>query len=278
MNNVVRYYEQTWADYRVMWLNQVNYAFHFGYHDVPGMPHHLALARHNEMMAERAGVQAGDRILDAGCGVGGTACWLAEHRGAEVTGVTLVSDQVSRARAIAAERGLSARAAFEVADYSALPYADGSFDVVWAQESLCHSSDKATTYRELFRVLRPGGRLIIAEYMRTTRDLGRLDGAIVRRWLAGWAMPDLDTIQEHSASANAAGFTTVNVRRETRYVEPSLRRLCLRSAAVFPIGVLLRAVRVRSAIQHGNVVASVLQYIALKRRAWEYCTLLAERS
>ena len=76
MNNVVRYYEQTWADYRVMWLNQVNYAFHFGYHDVPGMPHHLALARHNEMMAERAGVQAGDRILDAGCGVGGTACWL----------------------------------------------------------------------------------------------------------------------------------------------------------------------------------------------------------
>jgi cyclopropane fatty-acyl-phospholipid synthase-like methyltransferase len=238
----------------------------------------MALARHNEMMADRAGVQPGDRVLDAGCGVGGTSCWLAEHRGAIVTGVTLVPDQVARARSIAAERGLSSRATFEVADYSALPYADGSFDVVWAQESLCHSPDKATTYREMFRVLRPGGRLIIAEYMRTTRDVGRLDAAIVRRWVDGWAMPDLDTIDEHRASANAAGFATVDVCIETRHVEPSLRRLYLRSAAVFPIGVLLRVLRIRSAVQHGNVVASILQYIALKRRTWEYCVLLAERS
>ena len=277
MSEIVRYYDETWADYRVIWCNEVNYAFHFGYHDVPGMPHHLALARHNEVMAETAGVRAGDRVLDAGCGVGGTSCWLAEYRGALVTGVTLVAGQVERARSIAAERGIAHLATFEVADYSHLPYDDASFDVVWAQESLCHSADKSATYRELHRVLRPGGRLVVAEYMRTTRELSRLDALVVREWLAGWVMPDLDTIAEHRAAAIAAGFDPVEVRNETPNVEPSLRRLFRRTSMLYPIGVLLRLLRVRSATQHGNVRASVLQYVALRRKAWAYCILCAER-
>ena len=277
MSDVVRYYEQTWADYRVVWCNQVNYAFHFGYHDTPGMPHHLALTRHNEVMADIARVHPNDHVLDAGCGVGGTSCWLAEHRNARVTGITVVPEQVQRARAIAAERGLAHRATFELADYSNLPYPNECFDVVWAQESLCHSANKAATYRELFRVLRPGGRLVIAEYMRTTRALRRLDALVVRGWLAGWAMPDLDTIDEHRASARAAGFDTVHVRDDTRFVEPSLRRLFRRTCAVYPIGVLLRLLRVRTATQHGNVRASMLQYVALRRGAWAYGILWAER-
>ena len=277
MSEIVKYYDETWADYRVIWCNEVNYAFHFGYHDVPGMPHHLALARHNEVMAEIAGVRAGDRVLDAGCGVGGTSCWLAEYRGALVTGVTLVAGQVERARAIAAERGIAHLATFEVADYSHLPYDDASFDVVWAQESLCHSPDKPATYRELHRVLRPGGRLVVAEYMRTTRELSRFDALVVREWLAGWVMPDLDTIEEHRTAASAAGFEPVEVRDETLNVEPSLRRLCRRTSMLYPIGALLRLLRVRSATQHGNVRASVLQYVALRRRAWAYCILRAER-
>lgn len=274
---IVSYYEQTWADYRVVWLNRVNYALHFGYHDVPGMPHHLALTRHNEVMAERAGIGSGHHVLDAGCGVGGSACWLAEHRGATVTGVTLVDDQVARARRIAAERGVDDRVRFEVADYSRLPMPDASFDAVWAQESLCHAPDKAATYREFLRVLKPGGRLVIAEYMRTTRQLGRLDARMVRAWVAGWAMPDLDTIDEHLRHATDAGFAPVEVRDETPYVEPSLRRLFVRTASVYPLGVLLRLTRARTAVQHANVRASFLQYVALRRGAWRYAILSAVR-
>lgn len=274
---IVSYYEQTWADYRVVWLNRVNYALHFGYHDVPGMPHHRALTRHNEVMAERAGIAPGHRVLDAGCGVGGSACWLAEERGAHVTGVTLVADQVDRARAIAARRGVADRTHFELADYSRLPMPDGSFDAVWAQESLCHAPDKAATYREFFRVLKPGGRLVIAEYMRTTRALGRLDARIVRAWVDGWAMPDLDTLDEHRRHATTAGFAPVELRDETPQVEPSLRRLFRRTASVYPLGVFLRLTRVRSAVQHANVRASFLQYVALRRGAWRYAILHATR-
>ncbi len=275
--DVIRYYDQTWADYRIIWLSRSNYAFHFGYHDQPGMRHRQALVRNNEVMADIAQVRPGDHVLDAGCGVGGTSCWLAQQRGATVVGITLVPDQVKRARAIAERRGVGAQATFEVADYSCIPYPDASFDVVWAQESLCHSPDKQATYREFYRVLRPGGRLVIAEYMRTTRDLAPLDSRIVRGWLAGWMMPDLGTFDEHGAMAADAGFAPATVRNATEFVQPSLRRLFLRSVLLYPIAVLLRLTRVRSATQHGNVRASVLQYLALRRRAWGYGILSAQR-
>lgn len=275
--DVVRYYDQTWADYRIIWLSRSNYAFHFGYHDRPGMRHRQALVRNNEVLADIAAVQPGDHVLDAGCGVGGTSCWLAQHRGATVVGITLVPDQVKRARAIAERRGVGDRASFEVADFSRIPYPDASFDVVWAQESLCHSPEKEATYREFHRVLRPGGRLVIAEYMRTTRDLSPLNQRIVRGWLSGWMMPDLSTIAEHSAMATAAGFSSTGVRNATEFVQPSLRRLFLRSAVLYPIAVLLRLLRIRSATQHGNVRASVLQYLALRRGVWGYGILSAHR-
>ena len=274
--DVVRYYNQTWADYRVIWLSRVNYAFHFGYHDQPRMPHKRALVRHNEVMADIAQVAPGDRVLDAGCGVGGTSCWLAEQRGATVVGITVVPDQVERARVIAARRGVTHSATFEVADYLRIPYPDASFDVVWVQESLCHSADKAAAYREFHRVLRPGGRLVVAEYMCTTRALSPLDSRIVRAWLAGWMMPDLDTFEEHRDCATTI-FDQVEVRNATLFVRPSLQRLFFRSAVLYPLAVLLRLLRVRSATQHGNVRASVLQYLALRRAAWGYGILSAKR-
>jgi ubiquinone/menaquinone biosynthesis C-methylase UbiE len=276
-DDVVRYYDQTWADYRIIWLSRSNYAFHFGYHDKPGMPHRQALVRNNEVLADIAAVQPGERVLDAGCGVGGSSCWLAQHREATVVGITLVPDQVARARAIAERRGVSDRATFEVADFSRIPYPDASFDVVWAQESLCHGPDKQAVYREFHRVLRPGGRLVIAEYMRTTRDLSAWNQRIVRGWLDGWKMPDLCTFSEHDTMATSAGFSDTGVRNATEFVQPSLRRLFFRSAVLYPIAIVLRLLRIRSATQHGNVRASVLQYLALRRGVWGYGILSARR-
>lgn len=275
--DVVRYYDQTWADYRIIWLSRSNYAFHFGYHDAPGMRHRDALVRNNEVMADAAQVQVGDRVLDAGCGVGGSSCWLAQQRGATVVGITLVPNQVERARVIAERRGVADKTTFQVADYSRIPYPDASFDVVWAQESLCHGADKAATYREFHRVLRPGGRLVIAEYMRTTRALTGLNARMVRGWLAGWMMPDLDTFDEHRQSATAAGFEAVAVRDATLFTQPSLRRLFFRSVLLYPIAIALHLLRIRSDTQHGNVRASVLQYLALRRKLWGYGILSARR-
>src|SRR5262245_54084685 len=188
---IVAYYDQTWIDFRMLWINRDNLALHYGYHDTTTRSHADALMRLNQVLAERVAIQPGERVLDAGCGVGGSSMWLAAQRGAEVVGITLSERQVVRAGRLAAQRALSDRVRFEQADYTHTPFPDGSFDVVWAIESVCHAPDKPAFYQEAARLLRPGGRLVMADFVRTRRPLDPAGERLLHEWLDGWAVPDL---------------------------------------------------------------------------------------
>jgi tocopherol O-methyltransferase len=271
------YYDATWWDYRCLWLGRRNLAFHFGYHDEGVRRHSDALINANRTLASLAGVHAGSRVLDAGCGVGGSCFWLARHAGASTIGVTLAHSQVVQARLLAHKLGLAGRARFLRADFTRTPFPDASFDVVWALESLCHAPDKRAFYHEAARLLRPGGRIVVAEYMRTTRPLPAPAEAVVRRWLDGWAIPDIDTPDEHHCHAGDAGLEHVHVRDFTERVAPSLRRLYRIAWWTYPLAVTARLLGIRSGVQHANVDASVLQYSALQSGDWCYGVVTATK-
>jgi MPBQ/MSBQ methyltransferase len=105
------------------------------------------------------------KVLDVGCGIGGTSRYLAKKYGdkATVTGITLSPNQVERATSLAKERGLS-NANFQVMDALNMTFPDNSFDVVWACESGEHMPDKKKYVEEMTRVLKPGGRIVIATW------------------------------------------------------------------------------------------------------------------
>ena len=272
---IVAYYDQTWLDYRLFWLNRRTLSVHFGYTDTTTRGHADALLNMNRELADRAGIQPGARVLDAGCGVGGSSMWLAQARGAIVVGITPVASQVARARRFAATRKLGDQITFEQADYTNTPFPDASFDVVWALESLCHAPDKSAFYREAARLLRPGGRLVLAEYIRAARPLSAGGELLLHQWLEGWAIPDLDTRAEHVARAAAAGLADARIDDITAHTRPSLRRLYQLTRWAYPLAVTGRAVGIRSAIQHGNVIGSLRQYQVLERGLWFYSILSA---
>jgi tocopherol O-methyltransferase len=277
LDGVVDYYDQTRFDYGAVWQNSDNLAFHFGYYE-PGIHQHAhALNNANHVLARTAQIKPGDRVLDAGCGVGGSSLWLARHYAVQAVGITPVEHQVAKARAIARKRGLQDRATFEQADYTRVPFPDASFDVAWALESLCHAVDKAAFYREAFRVLRPGGRLVVAEYVRTTRYLDAVSAKLMSEWLAGWSMPDLDTGEEHTAAAEDVGFAGVRLVDYTWATRRSLRRLYKLSLVAWPINHVLHGLGFRSKAQYSNVVASRRQYQLLERRAWFYGIVSAQK-
>lgn len=274
---IIDYYDETWGDYKLLWLNPDNLAVHFGYTDETTRSHTDALKNMNRVLADRVGIKAGDRVLDAGCGVGGSTLWLTEERGAEVVGITPVASQVRRAWRYATARGMADQVTFEQADYVATPFPDASFDVVWVLEALCHAPSKAAFYREAFRLLRPGGRLVVAEYVRVDRPVEAKGECLLHEWLDGWAIPDIDTPAEHLSYLAAAGFVDARLDDVTTHTRPSLRRLWRMAYFTFPLAVLARVTRVRTAVQHKNVIGSVRQYQALRRKVWFYSIISAAK-
>src|SRR5262245_42448786 len=87
-------------------------AFHYGYHDGPGVTHLASLERMNEVLAELARVRAGERVLDAGCGVGHSSFHLARARRAAVLGISLSPLQIAEARQVARKLDLEDQVEF----------------------------------------------------------------------------------------------------------------------------------------------------------------------
>lgn len=110
-------------------------------------------------LAELAGLQPGMAVLDAGCGLGGPARFLAKARGCTVTGVDLAPSFVAAARMLTDRVGQGSRVSFEVGNVLALPFPSGRFDAVWTQHVAMNICDRRGLYREFSRVLKPGGML-----------------------------------------------------------------------------------------------------------------------
>ena len=138
---------------------------------------------------------AGSRVLDVGCGIGGSARILARDYGFEVLGISISPAQIRRAQELTPV-GLSCR--FAVMDALALELADGSFDAVWSVEACPHMPDKQRYADELLRVLRPGGLLAVADWNRRDPSDGAmtpLERWVMRQLLEQWAHPEFASIR-----------------------------------------------------------------------------------
>lgn len=164
-------------------------------------------ALERDLLLERIGPAESLRILDVGCGDGLLAVELS-RRGADMTGVDASEAMIAAAKARAGAENLPVR--FEPARADALPFPDETFDVVSAVTVLCFVDDADRAIREMVRVLRPGGRLMLGE-------LGRISlWAILRRirgWLgsATWRAARFRTPGELSALAERAGLSSIEI-------------------------------------------------------------------
>jgi SAM-dependent methyltransferase len=109
-------------------------------------------------LAAAAGISAADRVLDVGGGIGGPARQLADRIGCNVTVVDLTAEYCAVGETLTTWTQLTNHVSFVHASALEMPFEDGSFDVVWTQHASMNISDKVGLYREIARVVRPGGR------------------------------------------------------------------------------------------------------------------------
>jgi tocopherol O-methyltransferase len=210
---VERYYDTTLDLYEQLWGEHVHHGFWDAGErpDAGGADRHAATDRLVQELIDYARVPPGSAVLDVGCGIGGPALHLARSLGCTVTGVTLSARQAARAGEKAREAGLADRVHFEQADALETGLPDGSFDVVWALESVMHIRDRAAFFAEAWRLLRPGGTLAIGTWAVRDGDLDPAQRELVAQVLKHQVMPSLSSLEEHARLADAAGFAQVGV-------------------------------------------------------------------
>ncbi len=155
-------------------------------------------------VAARAGAGPGDHVVDVGCGYGATARLLAAERGARVTGVTLSAAQVAAAPPAPGVE-------LNVRSWLDNGFPDASFDAAIAVESLSHMDDRARAFAELGRVVRPGGRIVVVDWLAAERVRPVSRRVLLDPICVEGRLPRLSTASRYVSLLEEAGFAVTAV-------------------------------------------------------------------
>lgn len=268
--NIVDYYEASENAYKDAWDLNNSLAIHYGYWDENVKSFRQSLSRMNQVMAETAQISPYDLVLDAGCGVGGSSIFLASAIGCRVIGVTLSEKQVQQAMENASLKNITALTHFRVMDYSATDFPDESFDVIWGCESICYADDKEKFIKEAFRLLKPGGRLVVADGF--VSKFENNDNPIIRQWLTGWQVNYLETMERFCGFMQQTGFSNILYRDISLYAAHSSGRLYrfYYLASLYLWWKKVTSSRRFSEMQKQNIIACKKQYQGMKKKLWQY--------
>jgi tocopherol O-methyltransferase len=209
-------WEQVWGEH-----------MHHGYYGVDGKlqknRYQAQIDLIEELLNWTALETAPTNILDAGCGIGGSSLYLSDKFHARVTGITLSPVQRQRASDRSSEAGLNARTKFLVANAQEMPFDNNTFDFVWSLESGEHMPSKVKFLQECYRVLKPGGKLMMATWCHRPIDespLTRQEQKHLQDIYRVYALPYVISLPEYQVIAGEVGFKNIHVADWSTAVAP----------------------------------------------------------
>lgn len=243
---------------------------HFGYYGYKNywyIPH--AAEAMIDYLARYAEIKSGDRVLDAGCGEGRAALRIAEKRKAIITGIDLVPQSIK----IAKRRAKKSKASVDylLGDYTKLPYDDETFDVVFTLETFTHSTDPKKTLKEFWRVLKPGGRIIIFDYsIKDLKTISKEAKTAIKNIAKYTDCPSFAKIYHdyYKKELPKLGMTDFEVLNQTDAVVRSLSQLYVLSWLPFWVLKTLHLVD-----NHPNVLIAHYGKLWAKDNTWHYVTV-----
>ena len=116
-----------------------------------------------DLLIEKSALRRGSKVLDVGCGIGGTSIYLAKEFGCDVTGITISPVQVAMATEAAKAAGIKAPPRFLVNDANDISVT-GAFDIIWSVEMISHLNNRDNLFRRASELLKPGGKMCITDW------------------------------------------------------------------------------------------------------------------
>lgn len=267
--DIIDYYDQTENHYRMFWQLETSMGLHYGIWDENARTLSQAVLNTNRQLAILGHITADDVVLDAGCGVGGSAIFLAKTYGCKVVGITLSEKQVATATHFAEQHGVSHLVRFLPMDYVQTDFDDASFSVVWAIESMETAADKNLFVQEAARVLRAGGRLLVGDVFKNY-DFPIAQEPAMQTMLNGWAMSDALSIPQFSTILQEHDFESFVNRNVTQTVYPSAWRMYWAGWAGMIGSKMYGLYRRARFYSRTHYQTGIAQYRALRKGLWSY--------
>ena len=224
---IVSYYQECDNAYRDAWGMDKNMQLNLGIWNSSTKKLSEALVNLNNEMLTLLQLGKADHVLDAGCGVGGTLIHFAKAIGCTGIGITLTPHQAEKATKNAKKAGVSHLLRFEVMDYTNTSFESEQFTAITGIESICYAEPKMAFLKEAKRLLKPGGKIALAENLQGKDDLTKKEiRSVYTDAFNGCQVINLDTEKQYRNNLKALGFYNIQCIDETVRIRPSI--VCLR--------------------------------------------------
>ncbi|MEM7217451.1 MAG: methyltransferase domain-containing protein [Pseudomonadota bacterium] len=274
MDATSNYYDAVYDSYKLGWSAD---HLHTGMWDEATHSHQQSLINTIDRISDALDIQTTDRVLDAGCGVGGAARYLAERTGCSVHGITYSHVLLAEAQAALERYPHPDRVQCHFMDFADTSFADASFTKVFALESVSHGRDKHAFAKEAFRLLEPGGRLVVSDGFLLRSELSAADDDIYQRFLEGWALPYLANPEAFVDGLKQIGFVDARFEDRTADVMRSVRYMHRNARMSRHIYRLLHAARMTSKARYLSAESAYLYRLCIDRGIMGYGFALARK-
>jgi len=234
-NSVAKYYSRVGS--RLGYKLVMKDSQHFGYYNDAHDSERTAQQKYHEEFSKLLDLEPGMNVLDAGCGQGVVACYLTKYKDVHVTGITIVPYEVKSAQQRALKQNVQAQTRFLLADYATPPLEPQSFDRIYTTETLSHALDVKEVLEVFMTLLKPGGKLICAEYEFDYDKFGEQGNEyaqFVKRYAAINAMYEFG-IGQFVSNLKVTSIKEVKTIDWTPQVTPSFKRLARLAGPIVPI-------------------------------------------
>lgn len=275
---IQKYYTIAQPYYRFAWHGKA-LGLHYGLWPESVTNRTDAITKENEVMADLAEIKENDLVLDVGCGIGGSGIWLAKERKANVVGLNIVDRQLIRSKNLVNGKKLEQKVKFIKGDYQKLPFKDNAFDVFWSLESIEHATNLNDFMSEAFRVLKPGGRVVIAAtFLGDRSDISQEEARQMQvgQEVAG-CFNDFRSAKANVEIMEKVGFVNVRSLDKTDQVMKSAEQMTKMCKWGLPVARVLSAAHIISPILIKNNQWGTYQEGLFRSGATSYNILLANK-
>jgi tocopherol O-methyltransferase len=215
---IAQFYDQSSGLWEAVWGEHMHHGYWNGPDDAKS-PKQAQIDLMEELIRLAPRLSPGSRVLDMGCGIGGSSTYLAQRYGFDVTGITLSPVQAERAGERAKSLGLESKVNFQVTNALKTPFATHSFDLIWSLESGEHMADKKQFLEECYRLLKPGGTLLFATWCCKDGALTAREEKILAEIYRMYHLPYVLSIEAYDQLMEDVGFMPVHSLDWSREVE-----------------------------------------------------------